>query len=54
VTDAWKRYWSALHLSKRDIDLPVHDFTDRLAYEMKRNNFGKDNSFAVAKALSPL
>jgi hypothetical protein len=21
---------------------------------MKRNNFGKDNSFAVAKALSPL
>jgi hypothetical protein len=54
VTDAWKGYRHAFHLSKRDEELPVHDFADRLAYELIHNNFPKDDSSTVAKALSPL
>jgi hypothetical protein len=54
VTDAWKGYWHAFCLSKRDEELPVHDFADRLAYELIHNNFPKDASSTVAKALSPL
>jgi hypothetical protein len=48
VTDAWKGYWYAFCLSKRDEELPVHELADRLAHEMIQNNFPKDDSIAVA------
>jgi hypothetical protein len=52
VTDAWKGYQYAFCLSKKDEELPVCDFADRLAYELIHTHFPKDGSSSVAKALS--
>jgi hypothetical protein len=54
VTDAWKGYRYAFRRSKKDEELPVRDFADRLAYKMIHNSFPKEDSSAVAKELSPL
>jgi hypothetical protein len=55
VTEAWKGYPYAFHLSKKDEEIPVCEFDERLAYEMIHNiNFPKDDNSAVAKAHSPL
>jgi hypothetical protein len=53
VTDAWKGYRHAFRHSKKDEELPVRDFADRLAYELIHNKFEAGDS-TVAKALSPL
>ncbi len=53
MTDAWKVYRYAFHHSKKDDELPVHEFANRLAYELIHNNFEAGDS-TEAKALSPL
>jgi hypothetical protein len=53
VTDAWKGYRYPFCHSKKDDELPVREFADRLAYELIHNNFEGGDS-TVAKALSPL
>jgi hypothetical protein len=52
VTDAWKGYRHASLHSKKDEELSIYEFADRLAYELIHNNFDGDNS--VTKTLSPL
>jgi hypothetical protein len=52
VTDAWKGYWHPFLHSKKDEELSINEFADRLACELIHNNSDGDNS--VAKTLSPL
>jgi hypothetical protein len=51
--DAWKGYQYAFCHSKKDDELPLHDFANKLAYELIHNKFEAGDS-TVAKALSPL
>jgi hypothetical protein len=53
VMDAWKGYQYAFCHSKKDDELPLHDFANKLAYELIHNKFEAGDS-TVAKALSPL
>jgi hypothetical protein len=54
VTDAWKGYRYAFKGKRSEKELPVHDFADRLAYELIHNNFATDNESSIAMSLSPL
>jgi hypothetical protein len=44
----------AFRSKKCEEELPVHDFADRLAYELKHKNVAKEHACLSIKTLSPL
>ncbi len=54
VTDAWGGYRYAFRSKKHEEELPICDFTDRLAFELIHNNSAKDYECISAKILSLL
>jgi hypothetical protein len=54
ITDAWEGFRYAFQNQKNDEEITIHEFADRLAYELINKNFECGASDNKLKVLSPL